>query len=83
MATRRAKRGVPDERPPLPKPKRGRAAAAVAGPRLFVRADDERQLQVLPRQAGDATVTQLQTAVEGCVPRALSAQRFRRFWKHL
>ena len=66
--TKRGARGAPEEEPPpAAAAKRGRPAET--GPRLFVRADDEQELQVLPRGAltDESTVAELQAAVETCV----------------
>jgi hypothetical protein len=73
---RGAKRAAEPEPPP---------AKRHAGPRLFVRADDEdaSALRVLGRQADDATVAQLQAAVEAYVlelarvPRGAAARAIR------
>jgi len=72
MSKRKARVVASEEPPPPPRAgaKRGRAAPpAPSGPRLFVRADDEQELQVLPRGAltDESTVAELQAAVETCV----------------
>lgn len=88
--TKRGGRGAPDPEPPpaRARAKRGRVEEPPSGPRLFVRADDEEELRVLlPRPPADATVADLQAAVETCAracasPRALAWDphpRFRRF----